>query len=273
VSGRAQAAFGAALVVALSGVLLLLVLPVAAIFVEAGPGELLEGFLRPESRDALVVSLRSAALAMLLILAVGTPAAYLLATRGFPGRSAVIAMVELPIVLPPAVAGIGLLAAFGPNGLLGERLEALGISLPLSAAAVVLAMAFVAGPLYVRQALAAFESVDPRLAQAAESLGTTEARWFARVAIPLAGPGLGAGATLALGRALGEFGATLMFAGSLRGVTQTLPLAIFETFSTDFTAALGMGAFLVSVSAALLLTVRVIGGRHVAERGHPRSAS
>ncbi|MDH3226468.1 MAG: molybdate ABC transporter permease subunit [Thermoleophilia bacterium] len=255
-----EAAFATALVVALSATLLFLLLPVVAIFTQAGPGELIGSLARPEARDALEVSLRSAAIAMAIILTVGTPAAYLLATRNFPGRELVITAIELPIVLPPAVAGIGLLAAFGPRGALGEPLSSLGLSIPLTSTAVVLAMVFVSAPLHVRQAQAAFAAVDPRLRQASHTLGATEFRWFTRAALPLATPGLGAGATLALGRSLGEFGATLMFAGSLQGVTQTLPLAIFETFTTDFTAALGLGALLVAVSGALLLTVKLLGG-------------
>jgi molybdate transport system permease protein len=260
VSRSKDLAFAGALIVALTATLLVLVLPVAAIFTQAGPGELLGSLGTPEARDALAVSARSAAIAMAIILTIGTPAAYLLATRSFRGRELAITAIELPIVLPPAVAGIGLLAAFGPRGTLGGPLDGLGVSLPLTSTAVVLAMVFVAAPLYIRQAQAAFVAVDPRLLQASRTLGASELRWFSRAAVPLAAPGLGAGATLALGRALGEFGATLMFAGSLQGVTQTLPLAIFETFTTDFTAALGLGALLVAVSAALLLTVKILGG-------------
>ena len=265
-------AFGVVLVGALAIVLLAVLLPVVAIFIQAGPGELAAGLGRPAARDALVVSLRSAALSLAIIVVIGTPVAYLLATRRFPGHAAVVTAIELPIVLPPAVAGIGLLAAFGPRGTLGAPLGALGLDLPLTATAVVIAMVFVSGPLYIRQAQAAFAALDPRLAQASSLLGAREARWFARVAIPLAAPGLGTGATLSLGRALGEFGATLMFAGSLQGVTQTLPIAIFEVFGTDFSAALGMGALLVAVSGALLLTVKLLGVRHGAGTAHLHSA-
>jgi len=269
---RKEIFFRLGLVIALSATLLALVLPVVAIFIQSGPAELLASLGRPAAQDALVVSLRSAAICLVVVVAFGTPAAYLLATRRFPGRAAVITAVELPIVLPPSVAGIGLLAAFGPHGTLGGTLESLGINLPLTAAAVVIAMVFVSGPLYIRQAQAAFAALDPRLAHASSVLGVGEARWFGRVAVPLAAPGLGTGATLAFGRALGEFGATLMFAGSLQGVTQTLPIAIFEIFGTDFTAALAMGALLVAVSAALLLTVKLLGARHGAEPAYPHAA-
>jgi molybdate transport system permease protein len=125
---------------------------------------------------------------------------------------------------------------------------------------VVVALTFVASPYYVRQAIAAFASVDPALLDASRTLGASEARGFARVAIPAAMPGLAAGSALATGRALGEFGATLMFAGSFRGITQTVPLAIYERFGTDFTSALALSAVLVGVSAALLLAVKLLSG-------------
>jgi molybdate transport system permease protein len=165
--------------------------------------------------------------------------------------------VELPLVLPPAVAGIGLLAAFGRTGLFGSTLGALGVQVPFTLAAVVLAITLVASPLYVRTAIAAFEAVDPDLVAASRTLGAGPAKTFFRVALPLAGGGLAAGAALAFARALGEFGATIMFAGSLRGVTQTLPLAIYEEFSLNFDTALAMGALLVVVSVALLLSLKL----------------
>jgi molybdate transport system permease protein len=190
---------------------------------------------------------------------VGTPAAYLLATRRFRGHAVVVTLVELPLVLPPAVAGIGLLAALGPNGILGSLVEDAGVRLVLATAGVVVALVFVSAPYYLRQAQAAFAAVDPALLEASRTLGSGEARTFARVAVPVARPGLLAGMALAWGRALGEFGATLMFAGSFRAVTQTAPLAIYERFATDFTGALALSAVLVAVSAALLLSVKLLG--------------
>lgn len=244
--------FGA-LVVALS----FLTLPIVAIFVDAGPGELLASLDDPAAIDALTLSLWTSALAVFIIVLVGTPAAYGLATRSFRGRSVVITLIELPLVLPPAVAGIGLLAALGPNGVLGGVLEDAGAQVVLTTAAVVLALTFVAAPFYLRQAESAFSALDRSWLEASRTLGAGEATTFARVAIPAALPGLIAGLALAWGRALGEFGATLMFAGSFRGVTQTVPLAIYERFATDFTAALGLSAVLVAVSAAILLTVKL----------------
>src|SRR5581483_2060801 len=166
----------------------------------------------------------------LLVLLLGTPTAYLLASRRFPGHSLAVTLVELPLVLPPAVAGIGLLAAFGRVGLLGSSLRASGITLPFTQSAVIIAVAFIASPFYVRQAIAAFEATDPNLAAAARTLGAGPVRTFFRVVLPLARGGLIAGLALSFARGLGEFGATIMFAGNLQHVTQTLPLAIYAEF-------------------------------------------
>jgi molybdate transport system permease protein len=247
------ASFFAAVAVALA----FLALPVVAIFARVPPGRLVRLLSNPVVTDALVVSLKTTLIAEALILVFGTPVAYLLATRRFPGRVLLVTLVELPLVLPPAVAGIGLFAAFGRSGLFGSTLDAFGLQIPFTQTAVVLAIGFVASPLFVRTAIAAFETVDPDLVAASRTLGAGPTRTFFRVALPLAGGGLAAGAALAFARALGEFGATIMFAGSLRGVTQTLPLAIYEEFSLDFDSALAMGALLVVVSVALLLSLKV----------------
>ena len=245
------------LCLALAVTLCFLTLPIVAIFVDTGPGALLDGLDDPVAVDALILSLWTSTLSLLIIVVVGTPAAYLLATRSFRGRDALITLIELPLVLPPAVAGIGLLAALGPNGLLGGALEDAGVQVVLTTTSVVLALTFVAAPFYVRQAESAFSALDRSWLDASRTLGAGEATTFARIAIPAAFPGLLAGLALAWGRALGEFGATLMFAGSFRGVTQTVPLAIYERFSTDFTGALGLSAVLVAVSGAILLTVKL----------------
>ena len=250
-------AFRALIVVALAVALTFLTLPVVAIFVDTTPGDLVASLGEGTSRDALLLSLETTGIALVLIVAVGTPAAYALATRSFRGRSVVVTLIELPLVLPPAVAGIGLLAAVGPQGVLGG---VVGDSLVLQTAGVVVALTFVAAPFYLRQGQAAFASLDPALLEASRTLGAGEARTFARIAVPGAMPGLVAGLALAWGRALGEFGATLMFAGSFQGVTQTVPLAIYDQFATDFPAALALSAVLVCVSAALLLSVKLIAG-------------
>jgi molybdate transport system permease protein len=249
--------FRVVLVAALAIALAFLVLPVVAIFVDTSPGELLASLGDGASRDALLLSLETTTIAVALIVAVGTPAAWFLATRSFPGKAAVVTLVELPLVLPPAVAGIGLLASLGPQGILGG---VVGDSLVLQTAGVVVALTFVAAPFYLRQAQASFAAIDPALLEASRTLGAGEARTFARVGIPTARPGLAAGLALAWGRALGEFGATLMFAGSFRGVTQTVPLAIYDQFATDFPAALALSAVLVCVSAILLGSVKLVTG-------------
>jgi molybdate transport system permease protein len=253
---RALFAVGAGLALAIG--LAFLTLPVVAIFVDVPPGDLVDSLGDAAALDALRLSLETSVIALAVIVVVGTPAAWLLATRRWPGRSLLITLVELPLVVPPAVAGIGLLAALGPAGLLGGALDEAGIRLAFETAGVVVALTFVASPFYVRQAIAGFEALDPALLDASRTLGASEARTFARVAVPVARGALGAGAALAWGRALGEFGATLMFAGSFRGVTQTAPLAIYERFATDFTSALALAAVLVALSAAILVTVKVL---------------
>ena len=261
-----HALFPAALTLALAAATLFLTLPIVAIFVDTSPGELLESLGSATALDALRLSLTCTLAAIAVIVAVGTPAAWLLATRRFRGRALLVTLVELPLVLPPAVAGIGLLAALGPRGLLGGPAEDAGIVLVLRTAGVIVALVFVAAPFYLRQAQAAFEAIDPTTLDASRTLGATEARTFLRVAIPSARQGLLAGLALAWGRALGEFGATLMFAGSFRGVTQTTPLAIYESFATDFPGALALSAVLVAVSAALLGTMKLVGGTPGAAR-------
>ena len=252
--------FTALTTLALAIAITFLTLPVVAIFLNAGPGSLLASLGEEGAREALWLSVRTTSIALAIILLVGTPAAYLLATRRFRGRALLVTLVELPLVLPPAVAGIALLAAVGPSGILGETVDALGIRLALETAGVVLALTFVASPFYLRQAQAAFAVVDQTLLDASRTLGASEARTFLRVMVPSSMPGLVAGAALALGRALGEFGATLMFAGSLQGVTQTVPLAVYDRFGSDFDAALALSAVLVAVSVGILLAVKLLGG-------------
>jgi molybdate transport system permease protein len=237
-----------------------LALPIVGIFVHTSPGNLLHQLSNPVVKDAFVVSLKTSLLAQALILLLGTPTAYLLATRRFFGHSLAVTLVELPLVLPPAVAGIGLLTALGREGLLGSSLSALGVTLPFTQAAVTVAVAYVASPLYIRQAIATFEATDPHLTAASRTLGAGPLRTFFRVVLPLARGGLIAGLALSFARGLGEFGATIMFAGSLQRVTQTLPLAIYQEFDIQpdgFTTALAMSGVLVLISAVLLLTLRI----------------
>jgi len=237
-----------------------LALPIVGIFVHTSPGKLLHQLSNPVVKDAFLVSVKTSLLAQALILLLGTPTAYLLATRRFFGHSLAVTLVELPLVLPPAVAGIGLLTALGREGLLGSSLSALGVTLPFTQTAVTIAVAYVASPLYIRQAIATFEATDPHLTAASRTLGAGPVRTFFRVVLPLARGGLIAGLALSFARGLGEFGATIMFAGSLQRVTQTLPLAIYQEFDIQpdgFTTALAMSGVLVLISAVLLLTLRI----------------
>jgi molybdate transport system permease protein len=237
-----------------------MVLPIVAIFVHVPPARLLSQLSNPIVTDALIVTVKTTVVAQLAILVFGTPTAYFLATRRFPGRALAITLVELPIVLPPAVAGVGLLVAFGRFGLLGSTFDFLGINVAFNQAAVILAVALVAGPFYVRQGIAAFEAVDPNLVSASRTLGAGPARTFFRVTLPLASGGLGAGQAIALARGLGEFGATIMFAGSLQGKTQTLPLAVYYSFElvNGLDVALAISALLVLISIAILLSVKLV---------------
>ncbi len=249
---------GCVLFAAVAVTLAFLALPVIAIFTHVPPGELIDQLSNPVVQDALVISLKTTLVAQGLILLFGTPTAYVLATRRFAGRPVLVTLVELPIVLPPAVAGIGLLVAFGRFGLLGE---AIGGWLAFTWIAVVCAVMLVAGPFYVRQAIAAFETVDPNLVAASRTLGAGPVRTFFRVTLPLARGGLIAGEAVALARGLGEFGATIMFAGSLQGRTQTLPLAVYQQFEAinGFNTALAISALLVIISLAILLSLKLSG--------------
>lgn len=257
---RLPGAFALALAACLSVVLVFLALPVVAIFTRTSPGRLLDALGEPVAREALLLSLETTAIAVAAIVLVGTPAAYLLARRSFRGQALVLTALELPLVLPPAVAGIGLLAAFGPGGLLGGALREAHIALVLQTAGVVVALCFVASPFYIRQAHASFLAVDRGLLDASADLGAREPTTLLRVALPIARPGLLVGLALAWGRALGEFGATLMFAGSFQGVTQTAPLAIYDQYATDLPAALALSAVLVIVSGVLLLSIKLASG-------------
>ena len=258
--------FRVLLLAALTLTVAFLTLPVVAIFVNVPPRELISSLGQEGAIEALRLSFQTSVTALLIIIVFGTPTAWFLATRSFRGRSMAITLIELPLVLPPAVAGIALLATLGPGGLLGGLLEDAGVQLVFETAGVVVALTFVASPFYIRQAQAAFEAIDPTLLQASRTLGASEARTFVRIAVPSARPGLMTGTALAWGRALGEFGATLVFAGSFQGITQTAPLAIAERFGTDFTSAIALSAVLVVFSVVILLSAKYLSGGGEAPR-------
>jgi molybdate transport system permease protein len=250
--------FGALLAAATALTLVFLLIPIVAIFAELTFQEFVDGVTSDVALDAIRVTAETNLIALGLIVFFGTPTAYLLATRRFRGRALLVTLVELPLVLPPAVAGLGLLAAFGRFELLGRAFDAVGVEIAFTKIAVVLAVTFVASPFYVRTAIAAFEGVDPDLVAASRTLGAGPARTFVRVALPLASGGLGAGAALAFARGLGEFGATIMFAGSFQGVTQTLSLAVYQEFDVRVENALAIGALLVLLSALILLVAKLV---------------
>jgi molybdate transport system permease protein len=246
-----------------------LLLPIVGIFVHTSPGKVLGQLSNPVVKDAFIVTLKTSLIAQALIVLFGTPTAYLLATHRFVGRSFAITLVELPLVLPPAVAGVGLLAALGREGLLGSSLSALGVTLPFTQSAVTVAVAYVASPLYIRQAIASFEATDPHLTAASRTLGAGPVRTFFRVVLPLARAGLIAGLALSFARGLGEFGATIMFAGNMAGRTQTLPLVVYSEFQGgDLDASIAAAAILVLAAFGVLVAVRVFHwGRVLDTRG------
>lgn len=253
-----------AMVGALLGVFL--VLPIAALLVTTTPDAIGEGLRHPIVWPALRLSLTTTAISLLIVVALGTPLAWTLA--GARGRLAetLETLVQLPIVVPPAVAGVALLLAFGRRGLFAE-LGLLDGSLAFTTTAVVLAQAFVSAPFFVQAAISAFRRVDPNLVLVARTFGASPLRVFLRVALPLAAPGLVAGAAMSWARALGEFGATLMFAGNLQGRTQTLPLAIYTALEGDLRVAQALSLILVAVAFALLLIVRIAARSAAAREG------
>ena len=250
---------GRLLLAAPAAVLLLFIsVPVAALFLHTPPGTLLNSLAQDQARQALVLSLQTTIVTLLLALLFGTPAAYLLARWRFPGKRLLDSLVDLPIVVPPAVAGVALLLAFGRYGLLAPELSALGIHLSFTTQAVVLAQLFVSCPYYVRGARAGFLAVDRTLEDASATLGYGAIGTFLRVTVPLALPSLIGGAVLTWARALGEFGATIMFAGNLMGVTQTMPLAVYLSLeSGDLDGAVALSVVLVLVSLVVSLVVRL----------------
>ncbi len=253
-----RAAVAAACAGVIAVVLAFLVLPIVALVTYQPVHHLITGFASKVATDAILVSLKTNVIAFAAMLVLGTPFAYILARTRFPGRAVVITLVELPLVMPPAVAGLGLLVAFGRLGLLGHTFSALGINLAFTQAAVVIAVAFVASPFYLRGAIAAFEAIDPALIDVARTLGAGPLRRMLAVAVPVAAGGLGAGAAVAFARGVGEFGATILFAGSLQGSTQTLPLAVYSLFDANLDQAIAIGVLLIIVSAAILLTAKLL---------------
>lgn len=237
--------------------LLLFGIPLIALSAAAfKSGELGSAITSPLVQEALRVSLLTTTLALIVTVTFGTPLAWILARKDFPGRALVNTLVDLPLVLPPAVAGVALLMAFGRNSILGGLFFEDGLA--FSATAVVLAQVFVAAPFYIRSATTGFQSVNVELEQVAASLGASKTRVFREITLPLARPALVAGSVMCWTRALGEFGATIMFAGSLPGKTQTMPLAIYAAMESNWVEALALSMLLILTSLMVLLAIRKV---------------
>jgi molybdate transport system permease protein len=223
-------------------------------------GELANNITTSLVLDSLRLSAITSTVTLAVAVMVGTPLAYLLARRDFPGKAAIDLLLDLPIVLPPTVAGVALLVALGRRGVIGERLDAAGIDIAFTTTAVVLAQLFVSAPFYIRTAKAGFESVEPVYEGVASTLGASPLRTFWRVTLPLAWPSLVAGAILCWARALSELGATLIFAGNLEGHTRTMPLAIISAFESgqSIDVPIALSLILVAAAAVLLLLLRVL---------------
>ena len=231
-------------------------LPIVALLIRAFQQESLFATISSDmALTALRLSLVTSSITMLLLLLVGTPFAYLLARSTTPVLRLVDAMIELPIILPPVVAGVAMLMAFGRQGIIGSPLESIGVTLPFTTIAVVFAQLFVASPFYIRAARLGFQSVARDYEEVSQTLGVSPWWTFWRLTLPLAMPSLATGIALAWARALAEFGATLMFAGNLTGKTQTMPLAIMTAMETSLDAALALSALLVVGSVVLLVVL------------------
>lgn len=247
------------LLLAASLLILFLALPVATLLLRAVRPEVLGALTLPTAIDALRLSLLTTSLTLVLTLLLGTPLAYLLARYTFPGKRLVEALVDLPVVLPPVVAGVALLLVFGRRGLLGAPLAEAGIDLAFTTTAVVLAQLFVASPFYVRALKVAFAAVPRSVEEAARIDGADQLGAIRHVTLPLALPGMIEGSVLAWARALGEFGATIVFAGSTAGRTRTMPLEIYAALERDLDAAIATSGLLAVAAFALFLAVRLTG--------------
>ncbi len=241
-----------------------LVLPLAALFTRTTLALFLGSLQDPVVLDALYLSLYTAAGTMIAVVLIGTPFSYLHARHAYPGRFLVDTLIDLPLLLPPAVAGLALLLTFGRNGLFGQYLHLFGVDVAFTTVAVMMAQIFVASPFYLRQARTSFEGVDQRYEQISWTLGASPIRTFFTITLPLAGSGLLSGAIMTFARALGEFGATIMFAGNLQGKTQTMPLAIYSTMQGDLNGAVTIAILMVIISFCVMVTVKVLtrGERH-----------
>lgn len=245
-----------------------LVAPLTALGLALTPSEVVDGLGHPLFLPALLLSAKTSLLSLALVIVAGTPLAWGLASARSRWVRGIEVVIDLPIVLPPAVLGVALLETFGRTGVFGPLLASLGLQVPFTTSAVVVAQVVVSAPFFVQSAVAAFRGVDRDLLLVARTLGQGPLGAFVRVAIPLALPGLASGAAMAWARAVGEFGATLLFAGNRAGVTQTMPLAIFTALESDVRVAIALSLVLATIALLLLLGLRLLPrARHRPARG------
>ncbi|MFA5236900.1 MAG: ABC transporter permease [Methanoregula sp.] len=242
-------------------VTLYLALPILAIFLRVTPEMFFTSLHNPDVSSALWLSLFTTCITLIVVILVGTPFAYYHCRFSYPGKVIVDTLIDLPLVLPPAVAGVGLLVLYGRVGLLGKYFNMLGIPIAFTTLAVIMAQVFVASPFYLRQAKSLFEQLDPAYEQTAQTLGASSLRTLTLVTIPMTASGLVSGAVMTFGRALGEFGATIMFAGNLPGVTQTMPLAVYVGMESNVNIGLTISIMLVIISFTIMIAVRLIQNR------------
>ena len=263
VSGKGDALASGVGVAALSLLAGFISLPIISLIVWTVDENAWRAMASVEAREALLLSIKTTSISMFVIILLGTPAAYVLARAEFPGKRALDSLIDIPAVLPPSAAGIALLLAFGRFGLVGQYLDVFGITVSFTMAAVVIAEVFVAAHFYVRQASVGFAQVRREVEEAAMVDGAGRFSVFTRVTVPLAFPALLAGAVMAWARALGEFGGTIIFAGSFPGVTQTIPLAIFAARESNFDAAVALSVMVLGFAFTVILIARYLLGKDV----------
>lgn len=246
------------MIVIIIAFVLFISLPIIAVFLRLDPPQALMQLQSPAILDAIALGLLTSVAATLLSFAFAVPTAYVLATRSFRGKTILDTLMDIPVVLPPAVAGVALLLAFAPKGLLGPMLTAVGITLPGSTFAVILAQVFVASPLILRSAKSAFENIDLDFINSAKILSSSNLWVFLTVTLPLSSRQILSGVMMTWARSMGEFGATLMFAGNLPGITQTMPLSIYLLMSDDPFAAIVLSALMIIFSFSILIGVKLL---------------
>ena len=243
----------------IAAVTLYLALPILALFLRVTPEMFFTALHDPDVISALWLSLITTSITLAVVILVGTPFAYFHCRYSYPGKVIVDTLIDLPLVLPPAVAGVALLVLYGRVGILGRYFNMFGISIAFTTLAVIMAQIFVASPFYLRQAKSLFEQLDPAYEQTAQTLGASSLRTLALVTLPMTAGGLVSGAVMTFGRALGEFGATIMFAGNLPGVTQTMPLAVYVGMEgSSINVGLTISILLVIISFTIMIIVRLI---------------